>query len=333
MEEVNLEQTKVESTFQLLDEMNELIQKQMDLTYIDSLTVALEYLFTNEQPEDMHDLLKQQLENKIKSIAIDQLENEEIRKVIQLCILKGMKNATQQQHLITPDTVAMFVGYLVQKFIGKKEKISIFDPACGTANLLTAVMNQLKIDIKSFGSEVDPTLIQLALMSANLQQTEVEFFHQDSLRPFLLEPVDMVISDLPVGYYPDDVQAAQFELKADQGHSYSHHLFIEQSLKYVHDGGYLIFIIPNFLFESDQADKLNAFLHKHAHIVGLLQLPLTMFKSENNAKSILVLQKKGKDTKAPKQTLLVDLPSFKNVRATNDILSQINEWFKTENLE
>src|SRR5699024_10501452 len=108
---------------------------------------------------------------------------------------------------------------------------------------------------------------KLSVMNANLQEKKVEFFHQDSLRSFLLDPVDLVVADLPVGYYPDDVQASNFELKSDVGHSYSHHLFIEQSLTYTQDGGYLIFLVPEFIFNSDESDKLHTFIHKFAHIV------------------------------------------------------------------
>ncbi|MBM7572861.1 class I SAM-dependent methyltransferase [Aquibacillus albus] len=325
-----MEQTNVEKLFSSLDEVSELIQQQLDHPYIEGLAYGLELLFTQEPTENINDSLKAQLISKVKEIDLKGYEKEEIRKAIQLAILKGMQGATQQQHLVTPDTVAMFIGYLVQKLTEKNEIIRLFDPACGSANLLTAVINQLHQKTQAYGSEVDPTLIQLALMNANLQETEVEFFHQDSLQPFLLEPVDCVISDLPVGYYPNDFQASKYELKSNEGHSYAHHLFIEQSLNYVKDGGFLIFVIPNNLFVSDQADKLQSYLHNHAHVIGLLQLPLSMFKSENNAKSIFILQKKGQTTTAPKQALLAQLPSFKNVKAMNDILEKINLWFKNE---
>ncbi|MDL4841337.1 class I SAM-dependent methyltransferase [Aquibacillus rhizosphaerae] len=327
-----MEQTNIENTFKTLDEMAELIEQRLELPYIDSLTKGLEFLFTGEILENNNNLLIQSLEKKSKAIQLESLEQEEIRKAIQLTVLKGMQGATQQQHLITPDTVSMFIGYIVQKLIKPEKTIRLFDPACGSANLLTAVLNQLTQKVDSYGSDVDPTLIQLALMNANLQKTEVEFFHQDSLSPFLLEPVDLVISDLPVGYYPNDVQADQFELKADEGYSYSHHLFIEQSINYTKESGFLIFVVPNFLFESDQADKLYGYLHKHAHIVGLIQLPESIFKSESSAKSILLLQKKGPGTQAPKQTLLAKLPSFKDAPAMNNILAKINNWFKEEGI-
>ncbi|QDP40862.1 class I SAM-dependent methyltransferase [Radiobacillus deserti] len=321
----------VEAFYLWIDEMAEKIEHQVEVPYLEAIAIGLEYYLGQAPTEPMNEMLEQYLHKKVRELHIEQYEKEEIRKGLQLAILKGMKDGAQQQHLVTPDTVAIFIGYLVQKMLGsKQEKIRIFDPACGTSNLLTAVLNQLGDGVESYGSEVDPLLIRLALASANLQEIEVEYFHQDSLSPFLLEPVDVTICDLPVGYYPDDIRANDYELKADQGHSYAHHLFIEQSIKYTKKGGYLFFVVPNFLFDSDQADKLHNFLHKHAHVVGLLQLPASMFKSEQNAKSIFIVQKKGDHTKAPKEALIAQLPSFKDAYATDNILKKINDWFETE---
>ncbi|GGC93815.1 hypothetical protein GCM10007216_25710 [Thalassobacillus devorans] len=318
----------VEELFEWIDEAATAIEYQENSTYLEAVAGALDVLFHHAPFDDMADLLKQQLEKHLKDIELNKYEKEEIRKATQLAILKGMKGATQQQHLITPDTVAMFMGYLTQRLFPGEKELRIFDPACGTANLLTAVLNQLDKKVAAYGSDVDETLMKLALANANLQKSEIEFFHQDSLRPFLLEPVDFVLADLPVGYYPDDVQAKEFTLHAEEEHSYSHHLFIEQGLRYTKPGGFLMFIIPNFLFESDQAQQLNEFLREHAHIFGMLQLPESLFKEEKHAKSILILQKKGEGTKTPKEALLAKLPSFKNHTAMADILGQINQWFE-----
>lgn len=331
-EEFSVEQSNVEILYTWIDETTELIGQEYKEYYLDLLPMAGDILLEGKPSDDYSDDMKAKLQDKLSTLQIENFQNEEIRKALQLAILKGMKDSTQQQHLITPDSVAIFMGYLVQKLVGptKEETLRIFDPACGTANLLTAVINQLEQDVDAYGSEVDTTLIQLALMNANLQKTEVEFFHQDSLSPFLLEPVDMVMADLPVGYYPNDVQANNYKLKAESGHSYAHHLFIEQSLNYLKEAGHALFLIPNFLFDSDQSDQLHAFLHEHVHTIGVLQLPESMFKNEKFGKSIYIVQKKGEQTKAPKQALMAKLPSFQNARAMNDIVGQINEWFKNE---
>ncbi|MCA0982474.1 class I SAM-dependent methyltransferase [Halobacillus yeomjeoni] len=322
-----MKQEHVEKLFQWIDETSTTVSHDMNLTYLEAVAETLDVLFNDRPFEDMNKELSTKLTNELTKINKNDFEKEEVRKAVQLAILKGMKGATQQQHLITPDSVAMFMGYLASKLFEGKEQLKLFDLASGSGNLLTSVMNQLEMPLTAYASEVDPTLIQLAVANANLQKNNIEFFHQDSLRPFLMEPVDFVLADLPVGYYPDDVQAARYELKSDEGHSYAHHLFIEQGLNYVKEGGYLMFIVPNFLFDSDQSKSLNAFLREHAHIVGMLQLSDSLFKNEKHGKSILILQKKGPETKKPKQALLVKLPSFKNPDAMSDILAQMNQWF------
>ncbi|MFD2046334.1 class I SAM-dependent methyltransferase [Ornithinibacillus salinisoli] len=322
-----MEKSNVETLFEWMDKTTQIIEQHEQVPYLDSLAITLETVFYQNVEDTMDDILTHKLQQALKEIDINSYQSDEIRKAIQFTVLKGMSNTTQQQHMITPESVALIVGYLAEKLTENKDKIRLFDPASGTANLLTTVMGHLGDNVEAFASEVDPTLIKLALVSANLQKMQVEFFHQDSLRPFLLDPLDLIVSDLPVGYYPDDIRANDFELKADEGHSYAHHLFIEQSLNYTVDGGYCILIIPNFLFESDQSDTLNKYMQKVAHVVGVLQLPETAFKSEKNVKSILILQKKGENTTPPKQPLLVKLPSFKNTKAMEDILGQMNNWF------
>ncbi|GAE92961.1 adenine-specific methyltransferase [Gracilibacillus boraciitolerans JCM 21714] len=320
----------IEKAFVTLDELSASIEKTEKQPYLDSLIIALRAIQTDEALDLTHqqDASIRQLK---EMLVQDSVSSEDIRKVIQLALIKGMKGSTQQQHVVTPDSVAMFIGYFLQKLLPDISQFRLFDPASGTANLLTAVINQVEAQIEGYGSEIDSTLIQLAVESANLQKISVEYFHQDSLTSLLLEPVDVVVSDLPVGYYPDDEQAAKFELRAEEGHAYSHHLFIEQSLMYTKEKGYLLFLIPNFLFASDQSDRLQKYLQKHVHILALLQLPLSMFSSEQQAKSILVLQKQGKDSAPPKQTLMAQLPSFKDVRATHNILAKIDDWFVSEN--
>lgn len=325
-----MEKNNVEILFEWLDEATKLIQQHKNEPYLDSLAIAMEALFYEAAPEDFDDLTAHKLNTALKELTIN-YTTEDVRKSVQLAILKGMSNSTQQQHLMTPETVALLVGYLAGKLTDKETEIRLFDPAGGTANLLTTVIGQLSKKVTAFASEVDPTLIQLALLNANLQKMEIEFFHQDSLQPLLLDPVDLVVADLPVGYYPDDIRANDFELKANEGHSYAHHLFIEQSLNYTVAGGYLIFVAPENLFDSEFSEQLLTFLQKEAHVVGILQLPESAFKSDKNKKSILVLQKKGEHTSSLKQPLLVQLPSFKNTVAMEDILEQMNGWF-AENL-
>lgn len=324
-----MKETEVTELYNWIDGTTILFQNQLDETYLDSLVYTLEALFYNGMHENnQNEVLEKSVNEKLNKVDINLYSVETIRKAIQLALLKAMKKHTQHQHLMTPEAIAMIIGYLANKLLeNHKEEVTIFDPASGTGNLLFVVMEQLKQELDVYASEVDPLLLRLALNNANLQKKEIEFFHQDSLSPLLLDPVDLVVTDLPVGYYPDDVQASEYELKSEEGHSYSHHLFIEQSLKHTKPDGYLIFIIPESLFTSDQSDQLHKFIQKEAKIVGVLQLPETTFTSKEQAKSILILQKNGESDKQYKQPLLVQLPSLNDAQAMEDILGKMNAWF------
>ncbi|MCM3619452.1 class I SAM-dependent methyltransferase [Sutcliffiella horikoshii] len=325
--------TKLENTFTLFDSTAQILQEELDCTYLEALAETAENLFHGAViQEEVSEVTKRRLEKEYSKLSISSLQKEEIRKGYQLAILKGMKDAVQANHQMTPDAIAMFMGYLVGKYTLHLQQLTLLDPAIGTGNLLTAVLNhQPNKRLEAFGVDVDDLLVKLAYSNANLQEQAISLFNQDGLSNLFIEPVDVVVSDLPVGYYPDDTNAANFKLKAEEGHSYAHYLFIEQSLRYTKPGGHLLFLVPNSLFDEEEAKRVNTLIKDEAYIQGMLQLPETMFQNKNHAKSILVLQKKGIGVEPPKEALLVNLPSFSNMQAMEKIMGQINDWFSARN--
>jgi site-specific DNA-methyltransferase (adenine-specific) len=319
--------TPVEELFTVVNETATLLQEELNCSYLEALAETGENLFQEAIIQDeLSELSAKRLKKTYDSISLSRFTKEEIRKSFQLAILKGMKESVQPNHQMTPDTIGMFIGYLLKKFI-KNNTYRLLDPAVGTGNLLTAAINQeLDKSVEGIGIEIDDLLIKLAYINANLQEHPIQFYNQDSLESLFIEPVDAVISDLPVGHYPNDVRAADYQLKADEGHSYAHHLFIEQSIKHVKSGGYLFFVIPNGLFESEQSKKLHEYLNETVNIQGIVQLPETMFKNKQTQKSILILQKKHENVKPPKQVLLVNMPSLSNGREVEKILLNIDRW-------
>lgn len=214
---------------------------------------------------------------------------------------------------------------------GKEErKMTILDPAVGIGNLLTGVCNAISQETRAIGTEVEPVLVRLAYVNANLQQHDVELFHQDGLKPLFIDGCDMIVSDIPVGRYPNDKVARSFALYEEGEDVYTHHLFIEQALRYVKEGGYLLLIIPNFLFEEPGSVRLRSFLMEHAYIQALLQIPQELFQKGSIQKSIFILQKKGDHIKKPKQTLLAQLPSFHNKSKVAEFIQQMNRWIEAE---
>lgn len=321
--------TPVEKLFTAFNTTADILKEELSCTYLEALAETGENMFQGTVLQDeLNEVTKKRLEKTYKDIKLDDFSKEEIRKGFQLAILKGMKEHVQPNHQMTPDSVGMFIGYLVNKFIDKKD-FRLLDPAVGTGNLLATVLNQqTNKTIDSIGVEIDDLLVRLAFVNANLQKHSVELFNQDSLEPLFVDPADAVICDLPVGYYPNDLRAEDYEVKAVEGHTFSHHMFIEQSTKHVKDGGYLFFIIPNGLFESEQAPLLHEFIKKHVIVQGILQLPASLFKNKQAAKSILILQKNGTDVNTPKQALLAELPKLSDGPAVNRMLNKIDIWYK-----
>ncbi|RAN83317.1 class I SAM-dependent methyltransferase [Bacillus sp. SRB_331] len=322
----------VETLFSIFDSSTVVLRKELDVTYLEALVETGDNLFEGAiLQEELSESTIERLNREYSTFNEETYKGEEIRKAFQLAILKGMKEGVQANHEMTPDAVGMFMSYLFHKFMQGQKEITVLDPAIGTGNLMTTLFNSAKeeLTMSGFGVEVDEVLIKLALVNANLQKHAIEFFHQDGLAPLYIDPVDAVVSDLPIGYYPNEIVASEYTLKANEGMSYAHHLFIEQSVKHTKEGGYLFFLVPNFIFESDQAPKLHAFIKETCFIQGLLQLPVSMFKNEKNTKSIFVLQKKGQGVTMPKQALLVELPKFSNMKAMENIMDQLNTWFAT----
>lgn len=324
-----MKSSPVETLFKAFDDTATVLKDELSISYLEALVETGENIFQGDILQShLSELSLKRLRKTYENLRIDLYSPEEIRKSFQLAILKGMKENIQPNHQMTPDGVGMLVGYLVNKFV-QKQSFRLLDPAVGSGNLLTTVMNhQQNKDIEGIGIDIDDLLIRLAYVNANLQKHAIHLFNQDSLEPLFIDFVDVVVCDLPVGFYPNDERAKEFELGVDEGHTYAHHLFIEQSIRYTKEDGYLFFIIPNGLFESEQSDKLHEYLSKYVYIQGVIQLPMSMFKNKDFAKSIFVVQKKGKEAKKPKQVLLVDMPSMSNVRSVEKILLQIDEWMK-----
>ncbi|SDB83298.1 class I SAM-dependent methyltransferase [Shouchella lonarensis] len=310
--------------YQILDEQAERLEQGTSFTYLEAIAKIGNGLFTGEAPRQLDATAFRKVYEQFKQ---QQWLPEDVRKAFRLACLKGMKGQVQAHHEMTPDSVGFYMSYLVNKCMSNREEAcELLDIAAGAGNLLFTICNHAASPVHASGIEVDETLLHIAYASANLQQREVSLLHQDSLK-VTMPAVDMVVSDLPVGYYPDDDHAKTYRLAADKGRSYVHHLFIEQSIRMLKPAGYAVLLVPNHLFTSEQAPKLHRFLKEEALVLALLQLPTSMFQSEQHGKSILLLQKKTTGTRIPRQALLAELPSFTNEEALKQMTQRMNVWF------
>lgn len=335
-----MSQKEIEQLFNQLDTSVQLLQKELDFSYLEALSETGENILANKQPHQIDGLPSDETVGKLtqlyQDIKLDSMEPEEIRKAIQLALLKGSKmDVLQPNHQMTPDAIGFIFNYLIEKLISEKDKtIRLLDPAVGMGNLLSTVYNGLlskSISVEAEGIDNDDLLITLASVNTVMQRQSVTLTHQDAIQDLLIDPVDVIVSDLPVGYYPLDEKASKFKTAAKNGHSYAHHLFIEQSLYYLKDGGFGIFLVPAQLFETDEAPALLKMIQEEAFLQGMLNLPNELFKTKNSRKSILLIQKKGNNAKQAKQVLLAQIPDFKNQKAMLKFMKEVDSW-KKENI-
>lgn len=334
-----MDTSKLEALFQLLDEAVTLLQTDLDVSYVEALTETIQNLAYEGKAQQLDGLPTDetvaQLNRIYRKMKLDLETREVTRKLIQLGFIKAIKSdKIQANHQMTPDTIAYLLAFFIDAIKTDKTKpLHIHDLAVGSGNLLMVVMDHLEKRGNTVTSEAvdnDDLLIALASNSSHLQKwgEGVTFTHSDSLQELLIRPSDLAIADLPIGYYPLDNRAEKFETAYSEGNSYAHFLLIEQHVKYLKEGGWGFFIVPKNLIESDQEGVFMKWLNNHAFLQGMLELPESLFQSEQMQKSILILQKKGNNAEQVKEVLLGTIPDIKDARKMQGFLAQFNNWAK-----
>ena len=136
----------------------------------------------------------------------------------------------------------------------------------------------------------------------------------------MIPQADVIVSDLPVGWYPLDERAEGYETHAKEGHSFVHFLLIEQALDNLKEGGIGMFLIPSSMFESKESLPLLKFIQKNGYLQSLINLPGAMFASKKSEKAILILQKKGNPV------LLGEFPLVKDTKNFEKFMVEVAIW-------
>ena len=318
----------------------DLLKKSMNSSFLDG------YIENGENIVDQYNVrvfeevpdrqtIKQldEIYQQLKSIK---LEPEEVRKVTQLVLLKGNKEEPlQANHQLTPDSIGFLFVYLLEQLTTKEQSLRILDIASGMGNLLLTLvlnLNLAKYSVQAYGVDVDDTLLSVSAINNEWTGANIQLFHQDGLRELLIDPVDIAISDLPIGYYPDDERSKSFISAADNGHSYAHHLLMEQAMRYVVPNGYGLFLVSSNIFETEQSIFFKRWLQQNVYVQGIIQLPDDLFYSEDSRKSILIVQNKGEKSKQVDEVLLAKLSSFKDTKKLTQFFKQFEAW-KSLNLK
>lgn len=240
----------------------------------------------------------------LKSLKLDK---EEWRRAYQFLLMKAAQTEPlQANHQFTPDSIGFILTFLIDQ-LSNKEHIDVLEIGSGMGTLSETILNNTKKNVDYLGLELDDLLIDISASIADVMDAKVSFVQGDAVRPQVLKESDVIISDLPVGFYPDDNIATRYEVASRQEHTYAHHLLMEQSLKYLKSDGYAIFLAPNDLLTSTQSDLLKNWLQKHAQIVAMIALPESLFGNAAYAKTIFVLKKQDEQAVQPFVYALSDL--------------------------
>lgn len=332
-------ETKESKLFHILDDSTKILVKELNIAYLEALIHSAENIIDDGRVYNKEGLLSEEVVQDLKEIYADiefaDYKVETIRKAMQLALLKGMKeDYVQANHQMTPDSLGNLIAYLIEIIVEPEDHIHLADLSVGTANLLLTVhhfMNQSsKRTIKLSGIDNDELMLSIASTNSAIQRTKIHLQYQDALSNILLEPVDIIVSDLPVGYYPLEERAAKYEthFSEENQKSYSHYLLIEQSINYLKESGYGFFLLPTNLFNDENVKVLVNYLNNVGYIQAIIELPEEIFANEESRKSVLIIQKKGKTAKQVDEILLTKAPDFKNFEAMKLFLGEINEWKK-----
>ena len=255
---------------------------------------------------------------------VDNYDKETIRKVYQFLLLKSLKELNNPSYDITPEVITMYISHLIECIYGDK-KVSITDLASGSGSLLINIAALVKGEKEITSIDVDSNYVRLQQNIFNLLETNVEIINQDALKPLNIKKQDIVISDVPFGYYADEDNSLNYKLCSTDGYSLNALLFIEQAANYLDENGVGILVIPKKVLELE--DKFKKFLEEDINLNAVITLPDEMFKNVSQQKAIILITKKGQ-TRLPNQVFLAQIPSFQNKASYAKFIEEFNEWLE-----
>ncbi|HFU4458907.1 TPA: class I SAM-dependent methyltransferase [Streptococcus suis] len=311
---------KIEQAYDLLLENVQTIQNQLGTNIYDAMIEQNAAYLAEQHDTDLIVRNNQALHDL-------HLTKEEWRRAFQFLLIKANQTEPMQyNHQFTPDSIGFILSFLMDQLVSTS-KVTILEIGSGTGNLAQTILNASQKELDYLGIEVDDLLIDLSASMADVMQADISFAQGDAVRPQILKESQVILADLPIGYYPDDQIASRYQVASQTEHTYAHHLLMEQSLKYLEKDGFAILLAPNDLLTSPQSDLLKGWLQEEANIVAMIALPPSLFGKAAMAKSIFVLQKKAARQLAP---FVYPLQSLQEPEAIQKFMLNFKNW-KQEN--
>ena len=312
---------KIETAYELILENIQLIENELKTHIYDALIEQNSFYLGAEGASEEVAANNE----KLRQLA---LTKEEWRRAFQFIFIKaGQTEQLQANHQFTPDAIGFILLFLIEN-LTDSDKIDLLEIGSGTGNLAQTLLNNSAKELNYLGIEVDDLLIDLSASIAEVMDSDAQFIQEDAVRPQILKESDVIISDLPVGFYPNDDIAKRYKVTSSDEHTYAHHLLMEQSLKYLKKDGIAVFLAPVSLLTSKQSSLLKQWLKDYADIIAVITLPESIFGNAANAKSIFVLKKQAAHTP---ETFVYPLSDLQSREALTDFIRKFQKW-KVDNM-
>ncbi len=300
-----MKKQNVEFFYDYYDRIADKLYRDYQKPYLDGMNEAFNFLLDDSMEGTYSEADIQLFQEWKKDVINTDFEPEEVRKSVQLGMLKAYKHTFSSNALITPDTIGIFLAYLIQKLY-KEPPMTMLDPLIGSGNLVYTIVNQLQDPCIVYGVDNDYKKCQLSRNIGDLMDIENHMFYQDTLS-YYHDEADVIVTDMMV---------------ADKKGLYLPYQIINHHMDALQDGGYFFALIENDFFEQQGNDIFRQEIQRKGQVFGLIKLNESLFKS--NPKSILILRKI--QSKTQQDFLLVEMPSFQDQEGMATTIHQIDQW-------
>ncbi|SEM95767.1 site-specific DNA-methyltransferase (adenine-specific) [Ligilactobacillus sp. WC1T17] len=327
----------IEKQYNLMSEATQILQEQLGDDYLDALIENFDNLLNDGQVHVEDGLPDEKAQARLseiyQAVDVEHLANKDRRLLLQLSLIFAYrKEKIQANHQLTPDAIGFLAAYLLKQVYHNKKATKMLDLGIGTGNLTATLIESLTEadyqNIHAFGVDNDDTLLAIASLQAELENLQLDLYHQDALDQLVVPQVDLIVSDLPIGYYPLDEKAKQYASHFEKGHSYAHFLLIEQGMRQLKADGIGMFLVPAGIFEDENSLPLLKEIQAQGYLQALINLPSNLFTSKHSEKAILLLQKKGPKAKQAQPVLLGDFPLIKDQEKFAKFMAEVDLWQK-----
>ena len=201
---------KIEQAYTYLLENTQSIQNELSTNFYDALIEQNAMYLDGKTDLDI-------VKNNSKKLKELGLSKEEWHRAYQFLFMKAAQTEPlQANHQFTPDAIGFIITFLIDQ-LAKSDQLDVLEVGSGTGNLAETIVNNSRLTIDYLGLEVDDLLIDLSASIADVMESSVVFAQGDAVRPQVLKESDLIVSDLPIGFYPDDAIAQRYQVASSKG--------------------------------------------------------------------------------------------------------------------